>query len=160
MSATVNVINGTGSASDTTIGAIFVPPVMPPGSVRGSVNVSLPSAVNALGFDASVGPVNRGIFTNFISETDSLGRPELLVTPAFTGVIADPGDPLLTGFTISSNSAGTGFFNASNISVPVRTSVPESSSINSLLVAVVTFGLGTVFFHKQKQRKLTIVVQE
>lgn len=160
VSVLANVINGQGSAEGTTVGAVFntTNPVGGTGSVRGDVIVNLPSAVTALGFDASVGPANRTLVSNFLSEAGQvLERSLFLTTPAFLGIISEAGDPLLTGLRISSNSPGTGFFNARNISYK-SVSVPEASSTLGILVAFSAFGLGTAFLRRQKQYRSTTAV--
>ncbi|MFH7030620.1 MAG: hypothetical protein ACHBN1_36010 [Heteroscytonema crispum UTEX LB 1556] len=151
VSALASVINGIGIAGGTAVGAVYS---SGSGSVRGTVSLSLPSPVNALGFDASVGPVNRTLYANFLTEAGTLPLPGPGFASAFSGVISEPGDALITGFSISNISAGTGFFNASNISVPVRVSVPEASSTLGLLVAVGIFSAGSVFFRTQKLQSI------
>jgi hypothetical protein len=157
VSVRANVINGQGSAEGTRVGAVYNSTINPAGgtgSVRGTVNVNLPSPVKALGFDA----LDKILVSNFISQAGQvLYQSPYLFPPAFLGIISEAGDPLLTGLRISSNSPGTGFFNARNISYS-SVSVPEASSTLGILVAFGAFGLGTAFLRRQKQYKSTTAV--
>ncbi len=147
VSVTPNLFNGVGTSSGSTIGAFFAGGG---GSVRGNITVNLPNNVNALGFDVSVGPVNLILYASFITEEGFLREPGLLRSSAFTGIISEPDDPSIAGFFISSNSAGTGFFNASNISIPVAVSVPETSPILGLFIMAGTF-FNSFFFKTIKR---------
>jgi hypothetical protein len=159
-SASVNVYDGQGFAEGTTVGAIS----FPGGPVGGTIDVRLPSGVNALAFDGSAGPYGIYSSADFITETGFLpGRPVQI--PGFNapnyreffGVISEQNDPLLTGLRLTSTRIQVGFFNASNISYPSvkSVSVPEGSSTLGILVAFGTFGLSTAFLRRQKQYKST-----
>jgi hypothetical protein len=153
VSVRANVVNGQASVEGTRVGAVYntTNPAGGTGSVRGTVNVNLPSPVKALGFDA----LDKILVSNFISEAGRvLYQSPYLYPPAFFGIISEAGDPLLTGLSIESNSPGTGFFNVRNISYK-SVSVPEASSTLGILVAFGTFGLGTAFLRRQKQQKST-----
>lgn len=156
VSVSTNVVNGQGSAEGTKVGAVLdlaINPASGTGSVRGTVNVNLPSPVTALGFDA----LDKVLFSNFLSEAGQVLSPSpSLFPPAFLGIISEAGDPLLTGLSFGSNSPGTGFFNVRNISYK-SVSVPEGSSTLGILVAFGTFSLGTAFLRRQKQYKSTAV---
>jgi len=112
-----------------------------------------------LGYDVSVGPLNGSLETAFIPEAGVPFTPQGLgmniIHPGFTGVISQPGDPLISGFNIANSHYGTGFFNASNITIA---KVPEASSTLGLLMAVGTFAARSVFLHRQKQQKSTTAV--
>ena len=157
VSVLANVINGEGSAEGTRVGAVLnlaINPAPGTGSVRGDVIVKLPSPVNALGFEA----LDNVRVSNFISEAGRvLPGSSFLSRLAFSGIISEAGDPLLTGLSFGSNSPGTGFFNVRNISYK-SVSVPEGSSTLGILVAFGTFSLGTAFIRRQKQYKSTIAV--
>jgi len=146
------------TAGGTTVGAVRLAGSSS-GSVRGLLQFKLPSPVNALGYDVSVGPVNGFLETAFIPEAGTLFTPQGLgigtITPGFTGVISQPGDPLISGFDIANRSAGTGFFNTSNITIA---KVPEASSTLGLLMAVSTFAARSLFLHRQKQQKSTTAI--
>jgi len=105
--------------------------------------------MKALGFDA----LDKVLVSNFISEAGRVVQPSrFLFPPAFLGIISEAGDPLLTGLSIESNSPGTAYFNASNISYK-SVSVPEGSPTLGILVAFGAFELGTAFLRRQKQHK-------
>ena len=67
-SASVNVINGQGFAEGTTVGATFLPGGP---AVSGTIDVRLPSGVNALAFDGTAGPYGIYSSADFITETGS-----------------------------------------------------------------------------------------
>ncbi|MGI8502342.1 MAG: hypothetical protein ACR2LR_14580 [Hassallia sp.] len=154
VSASVNVINGQGFAEGTTVGATFTNSGI---AVAGTIDVRLPSGVNALGLDASAGPFAAFNSLAFITETGSFSRFQVPSPTNFYGVISEQNDSLLTGFRITSMRTQVGFFNARNISYP-SISVPEGSSTLSILVSFGTFGLGTAFLRRQKQQKSGVKV--
>ena len=168
VSASVSVgTNGQLFAEGTKVGAISDAVLGIPGpiggSVRGFVDVKLPSAVKALGFDAHGGAFTGSSFSPVIPRFLSNNRiiaiePGGSILPSgFYGIISQSGDPLITGLSLGSNSAGTPKFYAQNITFS-SVSVPEGSSTLGILVAFGTFGLGTAFLRRQKQYKSTTAV--
>jgi hypothetical protein len=156
VSVSANVVNGQASVEGTRVGAVYntTNPAPGTGSVRGDVIVKLPSGVTALGFEA----LNNVRVSNFLSEAGQVLSPSPTVFSLdFLGIISEAGDPLLTGLSIGSNSPGTGFFNARNISYK-SVSVPEGSSTLGILAAFGAFGVGTAFLRRQKQYKSTTAV--
>ncbi len=161
VSVSTDVYGGSGivSAGGTTVGAVHV--LNPSsGSVGGRINFTLPSPVNALGYNVSVGPENGSLNTEFILEAGEPLSPRGnigmgTITPGFVGIISQPSDPLISGFNITNLHLGTGFFNASNITIA---KVPEASSTLGLLMAVGTFAARSVFLHRQKQQKSTTAI--
>ncbi|MEC4819249.1 MAG: hypothetical protein SAK29_39155 [Scytonema sp. PMC 1069.18] len=141
VSASAGVSRGLGTVEGTAFN-FFSTQV---GSVGVNLNVDLPSGVSALGFDADVGPINRNLFVQFQSEDgESLG-PGVRPAPFF-GIISEPDDPLITGFSVDSLSPETGFVTVRNISSSIT--IPESSCILGLL-AVST--LGATLFESRKR---------